>query len=151
MVHNFFDRAICYNRIMIQINLLAVLVAAVAATVVGFLWYGPLFGKAWGEAIGHTPEKMAEAKKKDMTTAYVVNFIGALVMAYVLMSSLVVRHIVTAAPALTIGFWIWLGFIAFVLAGSVLWEGKPAKLYWINSLYYLVVLWVMALIIVWMR
>lgn len=132
---------------MIHTNFLAVLVAAIAGTVVGFLWYGPLFGKPWAEMMGFTPDKMTEAKKKGMTTAYTVNFIGALVMAYVLSRSLAERFIASSGPAIVLAFWIWLGFIAFVILGAVLWEGKPIKLYLINSIYYLVSLSVMAVIL----
>jgi len=136
---------------MIQTNFLAVLVAAIAATAVGVLWYGPLFGKEWSKLIGFTPEKMVEAKKNGTTTAYVVNFIAAVVMAYVLSNSLADRHIVDIGTALYLAFWIWLGFIATVMIAGVLWEKKPMALYWIQSLYYLVSLWVMAIVLIWLR
>ena len=45
----------------IPINYLAVLAAAVSNMVLGFLWYGPLFGKTWSKLMGWgemTPEKM---------------------------------------------------------------------------------------------
>lgn len=121
--------------------------AGIAATVVGFLWYGPLFGKPWSALMGFTPEKMTEAKKKGMTNAYIANFVAALVMAYVLSKSIAVRGMLDAGGAIWLAFWIWLGFIATVMLGSVLWEGKSAKLYWINAGYYLVILCVMALIL----
>lgn len=35
-----------------DVNWLAIVAAAVAAFVVGFLWYGPLFGKRWADAMG---------------------------------------------------------------------------------------------------
>jgi len=35
-----------------------VLVAVVASQVIGFLWYGPLFGKPWLAAMGKTKEEM---------------------------------------------------------------------------------------------
>ena len=31
----------------VEINYLAVLVAAIASMALGFLWYGPLFGNQW--------------------------------------------------------------------------------------------------------
>ena len=127
------------------------LVAAIVATVLGVVWYGPLFGKEWLRMIGMTPEKIAEVKKQGMTTAYVVNFIAAALMAYVLSNSLVDRHIVDIGTALYLAFWIWLGFIATVLLAGVLWEKKPMALYWIQSLYYLVALWLMAIVLIWLR
>lgn len=136
---------------MIQTNFLAVMVAGIAATVVGFLWYGPLFGKPWSKMMGFTPEKMDEAKKKGMGKAYAVNFIGALVMAYVLDRSIAERFITSAGAAVTLAFWIWIGFIAFVMYGAVVWEGRPVKLFLINSLYYLVSLSVMGIILAFWR
>ncbi|MBI3026774.1 DUF1761 domain-containing protein, partial [Candidatus Woesearchaeota archaeon] len=49
-----------------------------------------------------------------------------------------------------LGFWVWIGFLATTQIGMVLWEGKPIKLYIINTLHYLVVLAVMsAILAVW--
>lgn len=39
-----------------DINWLAILAAA-SSLVIGFLWYGPLFGKAWMKESGMTEEK----------------------------------------------------------------------------------------------
>lgn len=133
---------------MIQTNFLAVLVAGIAATVIGFLWYGPLFGRYWSKLMGFTPEKITEAKKKGMAPAYIENFIAALVMAYVLSLSVAARPFLGIPGSLVLAFLIWLGFIATVMLGSVLWDGKPMKLYWLNSLYYLVSLCIMAVILV---
>jgi len=36
----------------LKINYLAVLVAVVLQFVLGFLWYGPLFGEPWMEMVG---------------------------------------------------------------------------------------------------
>ncbi|MBI3341870.1 DUF1761 domain-containing protein, partial [Candidatus Curtissbacteria bacterium] len=35
-----------------QINYMAVVAAAVVNMVLGFLWYGPLFGKPWMKMMG---------------------------------------------------------------------------------------------------
>jgi hypothetical protein len=40
-----------------EINWLAVIVAALASFPLGFLWYGPLFGKTWAREAGVTEEK----------------------------------------------------------------------------------------------
>jgi hypothetical protein len=41
------------------INWLAVLLAAVAHQAIGFLWYGPLFGRLWMERRGLSREQVA--------------------------------------------------------------------------------------------
>ena len=74
-------------------------------------------------------------------------FITALVMAYVLAHFVAIAGAGDAMGALQLAFWIWLGFIATVQIGIVLWEGKPWKLYFLNAAYWLVNLAVMAIIL----
>jgi hypothetical protein len=135
----------------VPINYLAILVAAIVAMVVGFLWYGPFFGKKWIALMGWGEEKIAEMKKKGMAKAYVLNFIGSLVMAYVLSYALIFAStymkIEGVYAGITIGLWNWLGFIAPVTLGAVLWEGKPWKLWVLNNGYYAVVLVIMGVIL----
>lgn len=130
--------------IEVPINYLAVIVAAVATMVIGFLWYGPLFGKQWSRLMGWgemTPEKMKEMQKKAVP-GYAIQFIGALFMAYVLAHVLVFSNayfnVSGVAVGIEAGFWSWLGFIAPVTVGSILWEGKPFTLWLINAGYFLV-------------
>jgi len=136
------------------VNYLAVLASAVSAMVVGFLWYGPLFGKAWSKMMGWgemTPEQLKEKQKKAMPM-YAISFVGSLVMAFVLSHALVFGNTYLGTSGISGGlmgaFWNWLGFIVPVTMGVVLWEGKPLKLWLINASYYLVVLAVMSAILV---
>ena len=138
---------------MIPINYLAVVASAVAAMVVGFLWYGPLFGKSWSKLMGWgdmTPEKMKEMQKKAMP-AYAVNMVGAFLMAFALAHNLIFGsaylNMYGIAAGFQAAFWNWLGFVAPVTLGAVLWEGKPLKLWYINASYYLVVLLAMGTIL----
>ena len=130
----------------IPVNYLAVLAAAIGNMVLGFLWYGPLFGKAWSELMGWgnmTAEQIKE-KQKSMTSGYVISFVGALLMAFVLSHTLPFASAYTqtygAAAGLMAGFWSWLGFVVPVSIGSVVWDGKPWKLWFINAGYYLAAL-----------
>jgi hypothetical protein len=136
---------------MVPVNYLAVLVAGILAMVIGFLWYGPLFGKTWAAMMGFNETSMADAKAKGMTKTYVINFIAALIMAYVLAHSLIFASAYTStsgvSAGLMVGFWSWIGFIVPVTLGSVLWDGKPWKLWAINAGYYLVLLLVMGVLL----
>jgi hypothetical protein len=69
-------------------------------------------------------------------------------MAYILAHFAAYAGAVDTSGALQLAFWTWLGFVAPVQLGSVLWEGRPVKLYAINTSYYLVTLAVMSLILV---
>ena len=135
----------------VPINYLAVLVAAIANMVIGFLWYGPVFGKTWMKLMKFNKKKMDEEKKKGMAKNYIIMFISSLVMAFVLAHALVFGSAylnIKGIPAgLMVGFWNWLGFIATVMLGMVLWDGKPWKLYFLNVGYYLVALLVMGSIL----
>lgn len=65
---------------MPQVNLLAVLLATVAAFVLGGIWYGPLFGRPWMAAHGFTPEQLRQGFNPVRT--YGVTFLIGLVTAY---------------------------------------------------------------------
>lgn len=136
---------------MIPINYGAVVVAALANVVLGFLWYGPLFGKTWIRMMGFTRESMEAAKARGMGKSYLLMTIGALVMSYVMAHSVEFGssylNMTGAWAGAQAGFWNWLGFIAPITLGTVLWEGKPWKLWVLNAGYYLVALLVMGAIL----
>lgn len=128
----------------IEINYLAVFVAAVANMIVGSVWYGPLFGKKWMALSGISKEQIQKAHPQ-MGKLYAIQGLASLVMAYVLF------YFVTPADnlqmALRWAFWIWLGFIATVSLGSVLWGGRPKALWVLDNAYYLVSLLIMTAIL----
>lgn len=130
------------------INYLAVLVAAIASMVLGFAWFGPLFGKQWIALMKFDKKKVEEAKKKGMgAKTWVLMIIGTLVTSYVLAHFVDYLDATNFAGALQAGFWIWFGFFAPVMLGMVLWEGKPWNLYFLVAAYHLVNLLVMASIL----
>jgi hypothetical protein len=137
----------------VPINYLAVLACGVVAIIIGFVWYGPLFGKAWIRLAGMdkmTPEQMAAGKKK-MPMMAAIQFVGALIIAGVLAHALVFAstymHVSGISAGLQVGFWNWLGFVAPVTVGMVLWEGKPWKYWMITAGNWLVTLLVMGIIL----
>jgi len=136
---------------MVPINYLAVIGAAIVACVIGFLWYGPLFGKQWMASAGLSPEKLDEMKAKGMGTTYVLMVLSALVMSYVLAHVLVFAstymNVSGITAGLSSGFWNWLGFVAPVSLGAVLWDGKSWTYWFITAGYYLVSLLVMGVIL----
>ena len=141
---------------VVPMNYLAILACGVSSMIVGSLWYGPLFGKPWSKLMGWTPEQMEKMKKdpagkKKMMRSYGLMFVGSLVMAYVLQHALVFAStymkVEGVSAGLMTGFWNWLGFVVPVSLGTVLWDGKPWKLWCINAGHYLVSLSVMGLIL----
>lgn len=134
----------------VEINYVAVVAAAVVSMILGFLWYGPLFGKTWMALMKIKPKDIQAAKKKGMEKTMALGFLTMLIMAYVLAHFVDYAAATTAAAGATVGALAWLGFVATVTAGSVLWEGKPTKLYALNNAYQLVSLAAMgAILAVW--
>lgn len=134
---------------MLPVNYVSVVVAALIPMVAGFVWYGPLFGKAWMKLSGVSREDVKEANK-NMPRLYGTMFVGTLVTAYVLSQFVGFAAASTLYQGAVIGFWAWLGFVAAVMLSGVLFEKKPLKLYYINVGYHLVSFVLMgALLAVW--
>jgi hypothetical protein len=140
---------------MVPVNYWAVLVAAVLSMVLGSLWYGPLFGKTWIRLMGWSKSDVEKGRKEmngaKMAKQYGIQAVGSLFMAFVLAHALVFAkaylHEEGISAGLQTGFWNWLGFIAPVTLTSVLWEGKPWKLWLINNSYNLVTLMAMGVLL----
>lgn len=144
-----------HNMEVISTNYLAVLVGAIINMVLGGLWYGPLFGKAWTKLSGMTAETMDAAKRKGMSKSYALMFVGALIMSAILWHEVALGSeyikMYGAWSGVITGAWLWLGFVAPTTVGMVLWEGKPWKYWFIVSGYYLVALAILGgMFAVWM-
>lgn len=128
-----------------SINFLAILVAGLSAFVLGSLWYSPLlFGDVWMKLAGTKKGK----KDKYMWLRFLIYLIGMLVMSFVLAHFLIFAAAVTYIEGLITAFWLWLGFIAPITIGGVLWENKSIKLFALNNAYNLIALGLMATILI---
>ena len=139
---------------MMNLNYLAVLACAVVAMPIGFLWFGPLFGKAWSRHMNaanvHAPDSAA------MSKAMAIFFASNLLIAYVLAHAIEAWQASSwglspdAAPwvyALNAGFFNWLGFFFPLQMNRVAWEQKRWGLVLINSTFDLVRLLLFAFIL----
>lgn len=126
---------------MYQVNVWAVIVAGVVAWVIGALWYSQLLvGKQW--------MKLANLKDvKPNPVIFIVGLLTYIVMAYVLAHVLIAFNATAIAGGLVGGFWMWLGFVATITLGSVLYEQKPFMLWVLNNAYNLISFLVMGAIL----
>lgn len=127
----------------VSLNHLAVLLATVLAFVLGGLWYGPLFGKAWMRENGITPET---AREMNAAKVYGLAFLWTLIMAYNLAFFLGDTSIRTG-QAVLYGFATGAGWIAMGIFVVGLFERRSAKLMAINGGYMTVALTMMGAII----
>jgi Protein of unknown function (DUF1761) len=134
-----------------NVNILAVLVAALLTFVLGAFWYSPvLFAKQWMAAQGYTPEKLQEMKKRGATRAYVVSVLCYVVMAYVVSLLASYTNSTTLAQGLWLGFLAWLGLAAPIGLTANVFSEKPIAAWVIDAGYQLAYLLIMgALLSVW--
>ena len=140
-----------FQKMSVEINYWAVVLAALASMIVGSLWYMPAtFGKAWMRLSGIKLNRKGMTPK---TAAWMYGsvFLASLVMAYVL------AHVTYLAnrffqdsflqDALGTAFWLWLGFTAARLYVHDTFEGRRKKLTLLNAAHELVTALVMGVII----
>jgi hypothetical protein len=126
---------------LMGVNLWAVLVAAGATMVLGFLWYSPvLFANPWMKLMGYDPNDKArlEEMRKSAGPTYGLAFIASLLSAAVLGKVIAVASVHSVLYGMKFGFAMWLGFVTTVQLTNALFSRQPSKLYAINTGYQLV-------------
>lgn len=125
------------------------MVCAVLSMIIGWVWYGPLFGKKWMQITGATDmdvERRKEMQKKAMPL-YLVQFVLVLFQLYVL------AHYIAGwqdASGVENALWIWAAFIIPTVAAGAMWNSDSSRVKWARFLiqggYYLVLFVVFSLI-----
>jgi uncharacterized membrane protein YagU involved in acid resistance len=118
---------------MLPINYLAVLVAALAAFIIGFLMHGPIAGKLWMRLADIHPtgnEKMSDMYGK-MFWNLAVNIVTAYALAVVYLFASTSPYASTSHiwTGIVCGFLVWLGFLATATSIDTIWMGKPFTLW----------------------
>lgn len=143
---------------MIYLNGLAIAAAAASTIVIGFLWYGPLFGSAWMKEMGVSPDFKPDPAL--LKRAMLLMIAGAFLTALVLACGIEISRPVLsqawpgggdAPPAifgLCVALFAWAGFYVPMLLGGVAWENRSWKWFGINAGYHLVALLAAAMILV---
>jgi len=111
------------------INILGVVLATLGFMVVGFVWYGPLFGKRWMALHGFTEESMKDVNMgivmaKGLTNSLVTAIGIAVVFGW--------RGVDGIVPALITAGLLWLFFSATTQLLAHIYEKQPFELTLIN-------------------
>jgi len=118
-----------------HMNHLALLVSAMILWFLGAAWYSPgLFAKPWMAALNITPG----GPKNGLATGMISSFIGDLLVAFVLLHVILWSGAATFVTGAFVGFLCWLGFFAATQLPQGIYENRPAKLFVINTGYWLV-------------
>lgn len=124
-----------------SINFL-ILIAAILAQVIGYVWYGPLFGRIWTDIHGLRAEDTKPKMVKNMPLYLTLNFLGNLAMSSALFLFLRLFSITTFAGAFPLALTFLIGFVIPMTINASIWNGKPKNLQWkhwlISTGFYLV-------------
>ena len=134
------------------INIIAILVAVAANFVLGFLWYTPLFGKAWAKELGL--DTSIKPTGGEMARGMISMVIGNFFLAYVFAHNIAAWSYVPGTEEMSVfsnimssTIFTWLGFYLPVDIGVVMWERKSWKLFGINTGYHFMMLLVASIIL----
>jgi hypothetical protein len=125
-----------------NLNWLAIIVAAVSAFLLGFIWYSLLFSRLWMKENGFTEESM---KNANMVKIFGLSFLLMVFASFNL--AMFVGKDAGASFGAIAGLLAGLGWVFTFMGVTYLFERKSLTLFLINSLYSVVSLTVMGLII----
>ncbi|WP_420577400.1 DUF1761 domain-containing protein [Ekhidna sp.] len=125
-----------------NINWLSVLIAALSTFLIGGIWYGPLFGKAWMEAFGYTEEDL---KKRSALKTFGLSLLLAFFAAFIL--AMFIGPEANAIYGLMAGLFAGIGWVATFIGILYLFEMQSLKVYLINAGYCVISLTLMGLIL----
>ncbi|HEX8059743.1 MAG TPA: DUF1761 domain-containing protein [Cyclobacteriaceae bacterium] len=141
---------------MLHVNYLAIVIATVANFFFGFLWYTPLFGKAWAKELGITVTGKPPAGA--LAKGLIMNLIGNFLMAYVFAHNNAAWSFVPGMDQMSDGsiimssaIFTWLGFYVPTDLNTVAWENRSWKFFAINTFYHLGCVLIAAIILTLMK
>lgn len=129
--------------VLAELNWIAIIVATVASFVIGFLWYGPVFGKAWLAALGKTEDEIQPSP-----TPFIISIVTALVTCITMALLVHWMGCDTWTEGVGLGLLMGIGFIAASMVSDGAFCGWSWNLVIIQSGYRVFYSVVMAVILV---
>lgn len=124
----------------VNINFIAVLLAATSNFLVGGLWYSVIFANKWQKLSGVTDKQLQSGNAKIFMVSYILSLIMAANLAAFIGSEGLAFGVFAGMAA---GF----GWVAMAIGINYLFERKPLCLYIINAMYFVASFSIMGLII----
>jgi hypothetical protein len=119
-----------------HLNYIAVVVTTIAGFLLGWLWYGMLFGKLWMAEMKITPDKMEECRKKGMAFYFVQGVFFTLLSTFglaVLLASHGGHGVPNWKHGAAVGAFVGVFIVAMRLTNGGTWEEKSCRLRLING------------------
>lgn len=129
-------------------NWFAVIAASLVGFVIGFIWYGPLFGKKWMNSVGMTEEDAQNGNmKKIFGVSFIFQFVMAICLAMFFFGDPEGAEMITASSGAFYGFLTGFGWVAMSIGVNALYEQKSWSYILINGGFWVVVYTLMGLIL----
>ena len=121
---------------MVQINLLdisylGIFVGTFTSFIIGFLWYGPIFGGTWIQSLGLPRRDVEKIQIRQQSLMGVGVFLD-LLCCFSLACFINFMQARDVSEVLQLVFIIWLGFIVTISLNGFLWEGEMFTFYAIS-------------------
>jgi len=146
------------NLPMIQVNFYAILLCLIIAMPLGYLWYGPIFGRVWSKCMDMDYDDKPSNKQmmKSMGIYLFGSFLTIWVLAYTIpvwmpRSWLAGANSEMWVYAVNGAVWNWLGFMVPLQLARVAWEKRSWRLFSINTSFDLIRLFIFCFIISYWR
>ncbi len=120
-----------------QVNWIAVIIGTVAAMILGWLWYGPFFGKPWLAAMAKIGRKRENMQMSPI--GWPLTILSAFVANLVLDLIILAFGVTSWWMGLIAGAVVWIGVGATSHTNSSIFEGRPWFLWTLFFFYELVV------------
>jgi len=135
----------------VEVNFMAMILAAVSSMAIGFLWYSPMVvGTQWMKLKGYTKESLRRAQS-EMGKLYALSFVVAIVTAFMLSHVMALSENFYGYPKLQTGITtaisMWLGFIMPVQMTSTIFGEKKWALFGIDTGYQLASMLTMGIVL----
>lgn len=134
----------------IPVSYVAIIVAALASLLWGWIWHTMCCGKKWASMCG----MHANLDKRGMRIATIVSFVGALLTAYVMYRVIAMSYKQMLMPdksayryGLCAAFYIWLGFYVPMAMHATVWMKKTWHFFVAKSANNLINLMIIGLIL----
>ena len=125
MLQNFLD----------QVNLWAVLVAAVAYFMLGSLWFSVLFGGVWSKEVDKLGILIKDPAKGTIAAKMIQTFVGNLLAAFSMGYIVFVSGSHNWIAGLKLGLLCGIGFAAVAMIIAYTWESRSMRLQMIDTGY----------------
>jgi len=115
----------------IDLNWLAVIAAAASAFVLGGIWYGPLFKRAWCQEAGIDPDAAPAHPARIFAIAFACSLLASLIFAVFLGNE------ASAADGFGAGFVVGVFFVAMSFGINYAFAQRSLKMWMIDSGYHI--------------